>query len=246
MPLREHFSEIGGWLFRWRSYLPILLFTLPISQLGSFHYPNGQHVLDLSWELLCLTISLTGLALRIYTVGHTPAGTSGRNVRDQVAERLNTTGMYSIVRHPLYLGNFLISLGVALFLRVWWVAALYALSFWLYYERIMFAEEEFLRQKFGAQYLAWAGRTPAFVPCLRLWKPHALPFSLRAVLRREHSSLFAIAVAYFSLEFMGDLVVNQSIVLDVFWFSFLVVTSLTYLALRFLKRHTQLLHVPGR
>ena len=32
--------------------------------------------------------------------------TSGRNTHDQVADSLNTSGIYSIVRHPLYVGNF--------------------------------------------------------------------------------------------------------------------------------------------
>ena len=51
--------------------------------------------------------------IRIYTVGTTPAGTSGRNRDKQIAEKLNKTGVYSIIRHPLYLGNLLIWLGVA-------------------------------------------------------------------------------------------------------------------------------------
>ena len=62
---------------------------------------------------------------------------------------LNTSGLYSVVRHPLYLGNYLMWLGVALFSRTWWAPVIVSLVFWLYYERIMFAEEEFLRRQFG-------------------------------------------------------------------------------------------------
>ncbi len=58
-----------------------------------------------------MVISFFGLALRVIVVGHAPYGTSGRNTREQVADTLNTTGMYSIVRHPLYLANYLIILG---------------------------------------------------------------------------------------------------------------------------------------
>ena len=100
------------------------------------------------------------LAIRAYTIGHTPKGTSGRNTKKQVANALNTTGAYSLVRNPLYLGIFFMGLGVALFAHLWWLTLIYVLAFWLYYERVIFAEEAYLRDKFGAEYLSWADRTP--------------------------------------------------------------------------------------
>jgi protein-S-isoprenylcysteine O-methyltransferase Ste14 len=72
-----------------------------------------------------------------------------------VAEVLNTTWMYSLVRNPLYLGNFIIWLGLALFINVWWCTIIVILSFILFYERIIFAEEKFLREKFGKTF-KWA------------------------------------------------------------------------------------------
>lgn len=91
------------------------------------------------------------------TVGYTPKKTSGRNTKKgQVADYLNTKGMYSIVRNPLYLGNFFMGLGIFLFLCIWWVEFIYTLVFMLYYERIIFAEEQFLVKKFKQQYMEWA------------------------------------------------------------------------------------------
>jgi len=101
-------------------------------------------------------ISLCGLAIRVYTVGHTPANTSGRNTAGQLAESLNTTGIYSLVRHPLYLGNFFMWLGVALLIANFWFVIAFVFAYWIYYERIMFAEEQFLRTKFGPTYVEWA------------------------------------------------------------------------------------------
>jgi protein-S-isoprenylcysteine O-methyltransferase Ste14 len=71
------------------------------------------------------------------------------------------TGAYSIARHPIYFGNFFIGLGFALYCASFWVVAVFVLLFWVYYERIMFAEEEFLRRTFGKAYESWAARTPA-------------------------------------------------------------------------------------
>jgi protein-S-isoprenylcysteine O-methyltransferase Ste14 len=101
MALREEMEASGRWLFRWRSYLPLCMVVLFLVALRSFHYPYESHLLDEIWEMVCLGISLFGLGVRILTLGSVPSGTSGRNTRNQLANVLNTTGMYSIVRHPL-------------------------------------------------------------------------------------------------------------------------------------------------
>ena len=128
-------------------------------------------------------VALAGLGVRAYVAGHVPQGTSGRNTRSQICEGLNTDGAYSMVRHPLYLGNFLIWLGVALVPRSAWLLLLVTAAFWIYYERIMYAEEEFLRNKFGERYLFWA-RTHTRVPA----QPSALPSTLVAILASDRSS----------------------------------------------------------
>lgn len=246
MALREEFEHAGGWLFRWRSYLPLVFFALVLIQERQFTYVGGEESLDLAWEGLCLFISLLGLGCRILTVGYAPRGTSGRNTRAQVAEQLNTTGLYSMVRHPLYVGNFLMWFGVVLFLHSWWLILLFVLCFALYYERIMFAEEGFLRARFGEPYLRWSERTPAFIPDPRLWQRPHLPFSWRTVLRREYPGLFGLIVAFTVLEVVGDVVVTGTLTLDPVWMTLLGITALPYVALRWLKRHTRVLHVVDR
>ena len=103
MALREHFEDSGHWLFRWRSYLPLVGLAVILLALREYEYPGHSETLDHLWEAVCLFVSFAGLAIRSYTIGHTPKGTSGRNTKHQVADRLNTTGAYSLVRNPLYL-----------------------------------------------------------------------------------------------------------------------------------------------
>jgi protein-S-isoprenylcysteine O-methyltransferase Ste14 len=243
MALREEFERIGQWLFRWRSYLPLLMLGLVLSGLRHFTYPHGSHDLDRLWEFACLAVSLAGIGVRVMAVGCAPKGTSGRNVRHQVAVTLNTTGMYSIVRHPLYAGNFLIGLGISMFPRLWWLSVIFILAFWLYYERIMFAEEEFLRRKFGQSYIAWSARTPAFCPNPARWQPPSVPFSPRWALKREYASLFGVLVTFGVMEAVGDFFALHRLELDDVWVLILAFGVAGYIVVRFLSKQTRLLNV---
>jgi protein-S-isoprenylcysteine O-methyltransferase Ste14 len=246
MALRDQFVHSGRWLFLWRSYLPLFLLVLLILPLANFDYLGGSHALDQVWDLFCIGISVLGLLVRAKTIGHTPTGTSGRNTHDQVAHSLNTTGMYSIVRHPLYLGNYLMWLGLVLFAHNFLIVIIVTLAFVIYYERIMFAEEDFLRSQFGAEFEAWAAATPAFWPAVWRWRAPSLPFSLRNVLKREYSGLYALVVLFTLMEFTGEYMAEGDATLDPGWIAFLLIGTVFYLVLRTLKKHTRLLHVPGR
>jgi protein-S-isoprenylcysteine O-methyltransferase Ste14 len=234
--LRKELEKTGNWLFRWRSYLPLTLTGIILLAMRHFHYLGHSHAVDQVWEAVCLIISFFGLGIRIHTIGHAPPGTSGRNTRRQVAAALNTTGMYSVVRHPLYLGNFFIWLGISMFLHIWWVSLIFILVFWLYYERIMYAEEEFLSREFGKEFEEWASRTPAFWPAVKNWKRPARPFSWRRVLRSEYSGLFAIIASFTLIEIVGDMVVEGKLEFDPMWIIIFTSGLGIYLLLRTLKK----------
>ncbi|MCX6355685.1 MAG: isoprenylcysteine carboxylmethyltransferase family protein [Candidatus Aureabacteria bacterium] len=242
MALREEFEKSGNWLFRWRSFLPLALIGLLLLGFKNYHYLFNSHRWDEYWEIFCLGVSFFGLGIRVVTIGATLRGTSGRNTASgQIAAELNTTGMYSIVRHPLYLGNFFIILGISLFMHLWWLTVIVILLFFLYYERILFAEEEFLRRKFGKVFVEWAARTPAFIPRFRNWRPASVPFSWKKVLRREYSGLFGIIVSFMLLEILGDWSITGRLELDRMWIIIFSVGLMLYLLLRTLKKKTLLL-----
>jgi len=246
MTLRTHFENSGNWLFRRRSYLPLFLLAILLPAVVWSDYPGASHTEDYPWELFCLAVSLSGLAIRVLAVSHAAPSTSGRGTQEPVAAALNTVGMYSVVRHPLYVGNYLMWLGVTLLPRVWWCPVICSLAFWLYYERIAFAEEEFLRRRFGDAWAAWAARTPAFVPALHNWQAPVQRFSVRHVLRREYSALFGLVSSFMFLEIVSDLVHKKRLEVDPVWGVVFACTGVAYLVLRRLKRNTRLLHVTDR
>ena len=236
MALREELEATGTWLFQKRSYLPLLVIVPVLWSLRSYEYPEGGRLADVLWEMTCLLVGLIGLAIRCYTVGHVAQGTSGRTTRAPTADTLNVTGMYSIVRHPLYLGNYFMWLGPALFPRSLSTVLIVTLIFWLYYERIMLAEESYLRARFGATFEAWAARTPAILPRLASWAPPHQPFSVYAVLKRESSGLLGLVWVMALLELAGELAVTGHVTLDPLWIALVSPAVALVLVMRVSRR----------
>ena len=236
MRIVDRFSATGDVLFRWRSWLPLLL--LPLF-LASFP-PRGSALasprLDLVWELGCFAVSALGVAVRLLTVGSAPRGTSGRNTRSQKAAVLNTTGPYSVVRHPLYLGNYLIGLGMSLFTRTWYLPVIVSLAALLYYERIAAREEQFLESRFGEDFRQWAARVPATVPRLAGWRPPAVPFSWSRAIDREFYAIAEVAVAFFVLDVVEDWTAQRGPALDPVWTTVAAAGALFFVAM-WLRKH---------
>ncbi|ABJ76040.1 lipid A Kdo2 1-phosphate O-methyltransferase [Leptospira borgpetersenii] len=250
MALIEEFESQGNFLFRWRSYIPGIILILCLGLLPFYRFPGDSYNYHLYYQSFCFVISILGLFVRSFVIGYAPARTSGRNTKEQVADLVNQEGIYSLIRHPLYVGNFLMYLGAVLFLKNFLIAAVFILFFWVYYERIMFAEEQFLRKKFGEAYLSWANNVPAFIPKFGGYKKPALPFSVRNVIKREYPSLFGILVifsvfdlvaVYFN-EPVGNLIEAIRIPQIVLFGGGLVFYVLT----RIVVKTTKLLHVEDR
>jgi protein-S-isoprenylcysteine O-methyltransferase Ste14 len=246
MTLYRHQVKIGNWLFRWRSYLPLLFLVVLLPGFSQFSYFRQSHQYDYLWEILCLLVSLFGFFIRCYTIGYVPEGTSGRDEKDKKADSLNTVGIYSLMRNPLYFGNFFMYLGATMFVRLWWVCLIYGLLFILYYERIILSEEAFLKTKYGKKFDEYADRTPVFLPSFKGWTPQNLPFSFRNVLKREYPGFFGLIASFTIMEIIGDYIIHNRIIIDSAWLVFFLFGFLVYITLRTLKKKTKLLHVKGR
>lgn len=250
MLLRDHLAHTGVSLFRWRSF--VLLAFVPAIIWATTQGEQVEHVIGDFWgevfELSAIGLVVLGELIRILTVGFVPAGTSGRNTgAGQVASRLNTTGAYAMVRNPLYLGNCMMYVGIALFSQSVMLALVMALVLLPYYERIIAAEESFLLDKFGSDYASWAARTPAFIPRLSQWQRPDMPFSWLSVIKREHASIYGAIVALFLVE-MGLTAFDQdpSETFDMAWIVFFAIATVLELVVLFLKKRTTLLVALGR
>jgi protein-S-isoprenylcysteine O-methyltransferase Ste14 len=245
MALVHEFENSGNWLFKRRSWLPVFMITAGIIMM---YLGNRQAILfDMRDELIFLGVSLFGQVIRILTVGFTPKNTSGRNtVNGQIADELNVTGIYSLLRHPLYLGNFFMWLGPVLFLRSGWFMVVFGLFYWLYYERIMFAEEQFLRRKFGDIYDKWSERVSSFIPLTFYYIAPKLPFSVRNVLKREYNSFVNIFVIFTLLDLFRNYFLSERIYFTEMWILLLGTAFVIWITVRTIHKSTKWLEVEGR
>ncbi|MEM9076357.1 MAG: isoprenylcysteine carboxylmethyltransferase family protein [Bacteroidota bacterium] len=241
MPLKEELKSQGDWLFKNRSHLPLIVLGLGLlvflnKEYNEMETPNTW--LTEGFEILSLCISLIGLSIRIFTVGHTPKNTSGRNTKvGQVAEELNTTGIYSMVRHPLYLGNFFMWLGVAMLTENIWFIVSFGLFYAIYYLRIMYAEESFLREKFGKDYFDWAKQVPAIIPSIKKYKKPKYPFNIKKVLKNEKNGFCAIFLIFWLFDELSRLTQKEPFELETRYWLFAAITATTiYTILKIMKK----------
>lgn len=217
MLLTDRLLVQGQWTFDRRGKLYLLAVLLLIPGIATHTVFLGSTPAELAWSLGCLALSLFGQSLRIRTVGAIPRGTSGRKLGGPRARELNTTGMYSVVRNPLYVGNSLVVLGLLATTRSPTLVIIYCLALVIYYERILLAEEHFLRDTFKEPYEQWAATTPAFFPRWRNWVKPNEPFSWAMVIRRELPGTTAIFIMYFLVQSAYRSVETESLVIDKGW-----------------------------
>ena len=80
------------------------------------------------------------------------------------SNRLETGGVYAIVRNPIYSAFLFICIGALLFCRNWYVLILPPL-FWAYLTVFMkLTEERWLSERFGEEYKAYSKRVNRFIP----------------------------------------------------------------------------------
>jgi protein-S-isoprenylcysteine O-methyltransferase Ste14 len=159
--------------------------------------PFSTEAGDRAWFWISLGVASAGALIRVFTSGWAALGTSGRAKVAAEASELNTTGPYSLVRNPLYVGRIVNFTGLAMLSGSWVFGALVFLIAVLVYERISTYEEEFLREKFGAPHAEWAKDVPSLLPRLHGWVSPKYPFWWKRMIWREQNKLFLLASGVF-------------------------------------------------
>ena len=129
--------------------------------------------------------------MRIWAVGY--AGGSTRATSLGAARDLVTTGPYSYVRNPLYLGNFLLSFGVCIIANVLWLIPVFIIGYFIQYLPIIVVEETYLLESCGPVYQTYREQVPRFFPYFRPYSsPSEHDFSWARAIKSEKRTLTAI------------------------------------------------------
>ena len=138
--------------------------------------------------IAALVVAVTGLALRLWASGYI-----------EKDRKLATGGPYAHTRHPLYVGNALLAVGLALASASPWALVLVAAYVAAFYPPIMRTEDRFLSQTFPADFESWAREVPGHFPCLRAKGPGGGAFRWRRVWANREWRAWLASAALFAL-----------------------------------------------
>ena len=165
----ETYSLISGWGFflfwagLWFSSQP--RFIVPIFSALAVTVPVVSFMIPVLHLMIFLPFFLVGAWLGIEGVKETTL----RVAETHRAERIITSGVYSFVRHPQYLGGLLVHVGVSFLLSAWH-SLLSAPTMAMLVYLISRKEEEELIKELGKEYEDYGKEVPMFMPRLGRWR----------------------------------------------------------------------------
>jgi protein-S-isoprenylcysteine O-methyltransferase Ste14 len=181
----------GRFFFRYRNAIfPLVLAALFVGFRPV--YPYGSERLDGWLDLLGIAVALAGQGLRAAVIGYAYIKRGGKH-KQVYANRLVTEGFFALSRNPLYLGNLLILLGLFVLHNNPWVYLLGMAFFLFAYRSIVAAEESYLGERFGEQYVDYCHRVNRWLPDFRGLRRSiaGMPFVWRRVVTKEYGSTYA-------------------------------------------------------
>ena len=172
------------WIFAWRLDLQpfrrgqvpvgwqrvglVLLMVTALSLIFFLAYADRRSLLTFAGaeflRYLGLGLYAGGNVISLYALRALGKQYSGY-VTLQNDHQLVDTGIYAVIRHPIYLRALMVFVGLPLLFRSWLVLPVLPLGAWFVSYRIR-REEKLLAETFGEQYRAYSGRTRRLLPYL--------------------------------------------------------------------------------
>ena len=138
--------------------LPFVTLATPLVDFAAYGALPGQVVAG--WA-----VGLVGIY--VFWRSHADLGKNwSPHLEVREGHRLITGGIYARMRHPMYTAIFLITIAQLLILTNWIAGPAGLVTFLLLYIVRIGPEEQMMRDQFGADWDAYAARTPRLIPKL--------------------------------------------------------------------------------
>lgn len=202
---------LGRFAFRFRNLMFPLVFLAALA-FSTPEDPFGDEAYDVWMDVASFLVVLAGLAVRAVTIGFEYIVRGGRG-KQVYADKLVTGGIYAHTRNPMYLGNSLVVLGIALAVNAPQFYAIVLPLMAIFYAAIIAAEEDFLRGKFGAEFVAYCARVPRLIPRLGGFgrSVEGMRFNWRRVLVKDYSTQFTAIASLPLIDWWQDSAIRRSI-----------------------------------
>jgi protein-S-isoprenylcysteine O-methyltransferase Ste14 len=185
---------IGNFFFRYRNALFPLIFAIGAVTLRP-QIMFDSVVVDRVLVVTGIVVAVLGQALRLITIGFDYIHRGGKD--GQVyAGRLVRGGVYGITRNPMYVGNALISVGMTMHFGSPLGYVIVIPLFLFVYQAIVAAEEDYLRNKFGAEYENYEKSVNRYMPALsRFGEAFAgMRFDWRKSIRKDLGTIVGLTI----------------------------------------------------
>ena len=233
--------KLGNFIFSHRNVIFALFFVLfvlgtrPASgsdPLGIWHYAVG------------IAVAFAGQIIRALTIGLAYIIRGGKN-RRVYAKTLVKNGIFAHCRNPLYLGNILIVIGLGIVAHSILFYVLGIPLFIFMYMAIIKAEEDYLANTFGEEYIEYCRNVNRFIPRMSGIRKtiEGMQFNWRRLIVKEYGATYLwitcmILLIMKNQYFLYGHKANKNVLLTLS-LSFLVVTLL-YAVARYFKKSKRL------
>jgi protein-S-isoprenylcysteine O-methyltransferase Ste14 len=141
--------------------------------------------------LLGLPFIVGGAGIRIWSSGYIDKN-----------KALIMDGPYALIRHPLYMGNFVIGLGFAIMAGEFSLLLVFLCAFGIIYLSTIMEEEKYLQELYGQQFSEYVREVPRFIPRLAGKNKDHMTFEWRRVRgHKEYKAWAAIGVCVIFMVF---------------------------------------------
>ncbi len=134
-----------------------------ILEAAYLRYPRS-----VEWDaisVIALVIAALGLALRTWAV-FSLGNFFTMHISVEKGHRIIRSGPYAVIRHPSYLGAFLMYVFTTVFLHSWFSAGVAAIILPFAFVRRILREENVLKEAFGAEYESYRTSVKMILPCV--------------------------------------------------------------------------------